>query len=109
MPIHESTTAVFLSKHPHTKLWLELEFPQDHPPVELVAALKTIGWVEPKGVIPLPPLDGRIKRTYAREGIDRWGWNDAEKKKFLAECRALLRRYHFHGVPHHKLTLAELI
>jgi hypothetical protein len=104
-----STTAVFQSKHPHHTLWLHLEYDEHNEPQALLADLGKIGWT-PSPYPPPSPLFGRATLTVGRGGSGLFGgWTPAEQSAFMRQVRATLKRHGFVGVPHQKLTLAELL
>jgi hypothetical protein len=107
--MHPETTALFGSKHPHHTNWLELAYPEDHPPTELIEALRAVGW-QHDGFPDPPPLNGIMNTTIGRRGTSLFGgWQPEERKQFMREARAVLRRFGFTGVSIHKYTFQELI
>jgi hypothetical protein len=110
-PSSDALTAEFSSKAPHTTLWLDLEFPANAEPKDLLAALATAGWKEDKNFGGrLPPLGGRQKITVGSPGSDMFkSWTEAERKSKMAAVRAVLRAHGLTSVPHRRLTLADML
>lgn len=103
--------AEFVSKFPHTTLSLRLWFPVHDEPTDLLEALRKIQWAQDASIRRLPALDGiqelNIHGPYG-SGLFK-GWTSDERRAHMKTVRTLLRGYGFSRIPHHKLTLAELL
>jgi len=104
----------FASKAPHKTRFLTISFMEDNAPTDLFADLQTVAWVKDAGgLVPmfeLPAINGRKEVDLFAKGSEIFGfWTDAERKFHMAACRKVLRKYGFKGVPHHKLTLADMM
>lgn len=109
----EGVTLAFESKHPHTTPWLSIEWPVGEEPVELLAKLAELEWVENPlfEARRLPPLDGiqEVNLSPPKGSDIFYGWKPAEAKKHMPAVRRLLRQYGFDRVPWNRLELVDLI
>jgi hypothetical protein len=99
------TTARFECKEtdPET-LWIVIEHDATETP-QLVEDLRDAGWQTPedRGMRSLPPLGGVAETHLTRKGSELFcGWSAAERKSFVSEARAIMRRHGFTGVPVNK-------
>ena len=109
MAIDPTTALIFKSKTPHNTLFLEVEYPVGNPPQELFAALEAINW-KPENWIAPQSFEGRQTTTISRRGGGLFtSWTTEEQRQFMPEVRSVLRRFNFTRVPHHRLTLADML
>lgn len=107
----------FASKAPHKTKFLVISFHVDHKMYfhdDLIEDLRKVGWAEEnaalRSLVELPPLFGRKEIHLFARGSDLFdSWTDEEAKKFMRDARTVLRRYNIKGVPHRKLTLADMM
>lgn len=109
----EQTYITFASKHPHKTKMLLISFMEDNEPKELVDDLAVVGWAEDNGLMPLykmPSLNGRLEIQLHTEGSASFGfWTEDEARINMAKARKMLRKHGITGVPHRKLTLADMM
>lgn len=112
----------FASKSPHDTRWLEVSYPDDKIPTDLLRDLAAISWTWDAGMrktsnydplvpVPLAPaFGGRVEIDVTARGSGMFGgWTKAEKQRHLRGIRKVLAMHGFVKVPHRKLTLADLL
>ena len=98
----------FVSKEPHSTLWIEIQFPSKDRPTRLIEGLAGIGFRSE--VPPVPPLSGVQTIDLVKEGTGIFGsWTPEEYRVNMREARALLRSYGFRNVPRKRLTPMDLL
>lgn len=113
---------IFQSKHPHETRWLKLSYPDGQIPVDLLRDMAAAGWTwdagmrKPDGYDPLVPIPyspafgGRVEIDITAKGTGLFGsWTKEEKQRRLREIRKVLAMHGFVKIPHHKLSLADLL
>ena len=109
---HE-TYITFASATPHRTRSLLISFMEDKRPDDLINDLRDAGWAEDNAqmmaLLPASPLYGRLEISLWTEthGLFQ-SWTDDEKRKYLASARRVLKKYGMTGVPHRKLTYADM-
>ena len=108
------TYLTFASSKPSKDRWLIISFMVDDEPLELISDLNDTGWSnEFAQMIPLvemPPLNGRKQMELHAQGSKLFGdWTDDEHKTNMANARRVLRKHGYKGVPHWKLTIADMM
>lgn len=107
----------FASKQPHKTKFLAISYHVDHKPYffdDLINDLRKVGWAEEnaalRSLVELPPLFGRKEIHLFAKGSSSFDmWTDEEAKVHMRNARTVLRRYMIKGVPHRKLTIADLM
>lgn len=104
----------FASKAPHKTRSLVINFVDGDMPTELIDDLREVGWAkENAGMLPLvelPPLDNRREIDLFAKGTGMFGdWTEEESKTHLRNARRVLKKHGVIGVPHYKLTYADLV
>ena len=101
-------TVSFNRRQREQTCWIELYFPVDAEPTEMLAALAEVGFA-PDGMREPPPLDGVQAAHLIKHGSDLFGgWTDAEKRENMKAARAVLRRFGSTGVPVNALSYFDL-
>lgn len=108
------TYLTFASKSPHKTRWLVISFMEDTEPTALIDDLRDAGWArENASLLPLiefPTLNGRKEIDLSAKGSDIFGyWTVDERKMHMANARKALRKHGITGVPHWKMTLADMM
>ncbi len=107
-----TASLTFARRERGTTHWIEGEFSADDRPDELFTDLEAAGW---KLDFELPPytLDGVRTVSFSvagPKGTDLFaGWTTDEKRSFMPQARAILRKHGFHKVPVWKKTLADML
>jgi len=112
-----NTYVTFVSTMPHKTRILLVSFMENSKPDNLLADLEAYGWSEDNNVglrplITFPSLTnpGRVELDLHAAGSGRLGaWSDSEATKNLRNARKVLKHYGFNGVPHRKLTIADMM
>lgn len=103
---------VFLSKAPHTTLWLMIAYHEDRDKNWIKTFLRSmmlIGWSEDTTFPKAPPTpNGKIRTVeIQKDGADRFmGWTKKERHAFMKEAEAVLIGYG-KGVHHMKLSMTD--
>ncbi len=113
---------IFQSKHPHETRWLKMSYPDGQIPVALLRDMAAVGWTwdagmrKLKGYDPLVPIPcapafgGRVEIYIMAKGTGLFGsWMKEESRQHLRRIKKVLAMHGFGKVPHHKLTLADLL
>lgn len=116
-PEDVQTYMTFASRQPHTTRSLVISYNVDNKSYmfdDLIRDLGEAGWSEANAdmmrLVELPPLFGRKEITLYAKGSTRLNmWTDEEAKVHMRNARTVLRRYGIKGVPHRKLTIADLM
>lgn len=108
------TYLTFASKAPHKTRFLAISFMDTKKPHDLINDLRDVGWAEENASLmplaPISPLNGRYEVHLFAHGSGLFDmWTDDEQKKHMANARRVLRKYGITGVPHRKLTLADMM
>lgn len=114
---------IFQSKHPHDTRWLRMSYPDGQIPSDLLRDMAAVGWMWDAGMrkpdnydplvpIPIaPPFGGRVEiDIVGAKGTGLFGsWTKAEGQRHMREIKRVLAMHGFVKIPHHKLTLADLL
>ena len=111
------TYLTFASKAPHKTRSLLISFNVDNKSYmfdDMINDLRKAGWAEENAtlrpMIELPPLFGRKEISLWAKGTGLFeSWTDEEAKIHMRNARTVLRRYNIKGVPHRKLTIADMM
>lgn len=98
----------FRSKHPHTTVWLRIDWAEEAKPEKLLADLAANGWVTDAPGF-LQPLNWPCA-DLGKPGTGPFNsQTPGERKLFVSQARYVLRRHGIKGVKHRKLTLADML
>ncbi len=114
----------FQSQNPHNTLYLKLWVPANDEPKAMYTALEKIGWKRTDNdAMMAPPIKAKycydggygkdddtliVEHYFEKSGSGLFnGWTPEDKKKNVPDARAVLRKFGFVHIPHHKLTLPD--
>lgn len=99
----------FGSKDEGKTCWLCITHKVDDHAVEtLLADLETIGWKQNK-YSKAPPIDDVAETIVFKRGTGLFGnWSPEERRAYMSEVRAVLRRHGYTHVPVNRLTWQDL-
>jgi hypothetical protein len=92
--------------------WITLTYINTDPsPQTIIDALREAGWetARDRGLSDIPEIDGELTVSLSRRGSGLFtSWLPDEKKQFLSEARAILRRFGFTRVPINEWSWEDL-
>ena len=106
------TYVTFASSNPHKTRFLAISFMEDRKPVDLLAELEVWGWAKDNGPFPLIDfaINGRFEIHLHAKGSGPCDmWTEEEGSTYLRRARRALSTFGFNGVPHRKLTTADMM
>lgn len=107
------TYLTFASSQPHKDRWIIISFMVDTKPEALISDLNDVGWSKDHAdMLPLieSVFEGRTQVTLHALGTGVFRhWTDDERRMHMANARQVLRKHGYKGVPHWKLTLADMM
>ncbi|AWY09258.1 hypothetical protein vBRpoSV10_136 [Ruegeria phage vB_RpoS-V10] len=91
-------------------VWLEMAYPEDKVPTEMLAELQAAGWGE-NGMLLKPLIHfGIVEKSISAKGSGLFGgFVGKEKAAALRKCRSIIRKYGYTGVGTYVMTMADMM
>jgi len=92
-------------------VWLEMAYPEDKVPTDMLAELQAAGWGENgMALAPLVHFGGVVTKSINAKGSGMFGsFVGKEKDAALRKCRSIIRKYGYTGVGTYVMTMADMM